>query len=128
MKCTAADNRATISTEERGTAQQSAAHFNKENIMDYSSREGVLIPDGVRRKLNLCSAASAPTNIPLRIKKELAVHALADSEFKQISTEDLVELARSRKRVYVTDRASAIAALKGVFNPYGKVKFGSTRQ
>ena len=82
--------------------------------MDYSSREGVLIPDGVRRKLNLCSAASAPTNIPLRIKKELAVHALADSEFKQIDTFELMELARVRKHVFVTDRASAIAVLKGV--------------
>jgi len=96
--------------------------------MDYSSREGVLIPDGARRKLNLCSAAFAPTEIPLRIRKELAPAALADAEFKAVPTEELMHLARTRKRIYVTDRASAIAALKGVFNPYGKVKFGSTRQ
>jgi len=96
--------------------------------MDYSSREGVLIPDGARRKLNLCSAAFAPTEIPLRIRKELAPAALADSEFKAVPTEDLMHLARTRKRIYVIDRASAIAALKGVFNPYGKVKFGASRQ
>ena len=58
---------------------------------------------------------------PLRIRQELAEHALADPEFKQVPTEDLLYLARTRKRVYVTDRASAIAALKGVVNVGGKV-------
>jgi hypothetical protein len=69
-----------------------------------------------RPRIQLCSAPALTTDIPLRIKKELAPHALADSEFKQVPTEDLLFLARDRKRVYVTDRASAIAVLKGVVN------------
>lgn len=97
--------------------------------MDYTSREGVLIPDGARRKLEFCSApAFAPTNIPLKIKQELAQSALADPEFKQCDTEDLIRLAKERKNVHVSDRASAIDVLKGVFNPNGKVKFGASRQ
>ena len=55
-------------------------------------------------------------NIPLRVKKRLAPSLLADSEFKQVPTEELIMLARSRKHVYVIDRASAIAALKGTSN------------
>ena len=63
---------------------------------------------------HFCQPPTASTNIPLRIRPELAAPALADCEFKQVTTEDLLFLARDRKRVYVTDRASAIAVLKGV--------------
>jgi hypothetical protein len=53
-------------------------------------------------------------NIPLRVKKSLAAGFIADAEFKQADTNDLIQLARVRKHIYTTDRASAIAALKGV--------------
>lgn len=53
-------------------------------------------------------------NVPLRVKQNLAASFLSDPEFKQFSTEDLMQLAQRRKNVYTTDRASAIAALKGV--------------
>ena len=69
-----------------------------------------------RTSIQFATASSPSTDIPLRIKKELAVHALADPEFKQITTADLLFLARDRKRVYVVDRESAIAACKGVVN------------
>ena len=55
-----------------------------------------------------------PSSVPLRVKTCLAATLLADSEFKQVDTMDLIWLARERKRVHVSDRASAIAALKGV--------------
>ena len=70
----------------------------------------------IQNEIKFASAQPAATDIPLRIKTELAQHALADPEFKQFSTELLIKLARDRKRVYVTDRASAIAACKGVVN------------
>jgi hypothetical protein len=74
-------------TTEQTEARRAAAHFVKEHMMK---------------------------NIPLRIKKSLAAGFLADSEFKQIDTFELMELARVRKHVFVADRASAIAVLKGV--------------
>ena len=49
------------------------------------------------------------------MKQNLAASFLSDSEFKQFDTMDLLRLARSRKHVHCVDRASAIAALKGVF-------------
>ena len=67
----------------------------------------------VKRTVRLCSAPALSPNIPLRVKKELAGRFLMDSEFRQAATEDLLWLAKERKHVYVTDRASAIAALKG---------------
>ena len=63
--------------------------------------------------VDYCSMQSHVTNIPLRIKKELAAEFLADSEFKQIETQELIGLARVRKRIYTEDRASAICLLKG---------------
>jgi len=81
---------------------------------DYTTREGQLMPDAARRTTQFCgNVTERIADIPLRIKKELAPFALADAEFKQVPTEDLMALAR-RKHVYVTDRASAIAVLKGI--------------
>ncbi len=63
---------------------------------------------------HFCQPPAASTDIPLRVRRALAPAFLADSEFKQVPTEELLELARARKHVYVTDRASAIAVLKGM--------------
>ena len=52
-------------------------------------------------------------DVPLRVKSELVPALLADCEFRQVPTQELLELARLRKRIYVVDRASAIAVLKG---------------
>lgn len=59
------------------------------------------------------SATMGPIDIPLRAKRDLTPLILADPEFVGVSTEDLLSLSRA-KHVYTTDRASAIAVLKGV--------------
>jgi hypothetical protein len=87
---------------------------NTEDKMDYSTREGKLMPAAARRSVEFASAQKLVGDIPLRAKTELVPLILADSEFKQIATEELMELARVRKHVYTVDRASAIAVLKGV--------------
>lgn len=52
------------------------------------------------------------TNISLTVKPELIDEMLDDPKYKNCSTDDLIDFARSRKRVHVTDRASAIAAIR----------------
>lgn len=65
-----------------------------------------------RRYLSLCYKSSLSSEVPLHIVSELEDLALADPEFKQRDTADLI--CEAQKRCYVVDRASAIAVLKGV--------------
>lgn len=61
-------------------------------------------------------ATSGPSlvgDLPLRVKKELAPRMLAISEWKEVPTEELIEMARKRG-IHTTDRASAIAVLEGL--------------
>ena len=82
--------------------------------------KGHYIPSGAVRYPRFCTAPSNEgADIPLRIRKDLAALALADKDFLALSTEDLIDLAR-KKHVYVSDRASAIAVLKGQVIPVGE--------
>lgn len=65
-----------------------------------------------KRYLSLCYNSSLSSEVPLRIVSELEKLVLADPEFNQRETSDLI--CEAQKRCYVVDRASAIAVLKGV--------------
>jgi hypothetical protein len=64
--------------------------------------------------VDYCSMQESIFNVPLRVKRSLAASFLVDSEFRAIETQELIRLVRTRKNIYVTDRASAIAVLKGL--------------
>lgn len=66
-------------------------------------------------KRGFLNPAKVPAiDIPLRVKRELAPAMLALSVFKEIPTEDLIADAFRLKNVHTSDRASAIAVLKGI--------------
>ena len=79
-----------------------------------NTKQLALVPAESQRTPSFCSLPGVVGDIPLRIKKALAPTFLADPEFKAVPTEDLIFLVRTRKHIHVSDRATAIAVLKGL--------------
>lgn len=71
-------------------------------------RAGEQTPKPVRRALFCQPVDTRETDIPLRVKKDQAEYFLSLPAYSKIDTFILLQAARP---VFVTDRASAIAAL-----------------
>ena len=79
-----------------------------------NTKQLALVPSEAQRTPSFCSLPEIVGDIPLRLKRNIAPAFLADPEFKAVPTEDLIFLVRTRKHIHVSDRATAIAVLKGL--------------
>jgi hypothetical protein len=59
------------------------------------------------------AVARGAANVPLRVRSELAERFLF-SDHVTIDTADLIERAYARTKIYTSDRASALAVLRGL--------------
>jgi len=69
--------------------------------------------DSLLRKL-FCEVPAEP-DYPLKLKRGMAERMLRDDTFDGVATEDIISYAQQRLKTCPSDRAIAIAVLRGSF-------------